>query len=158
MAIKNVEMFIRAHPFFRELEEEHLKTLAGCGSGVSFPAGRTIFRQGEPADQFYLLESGKVAVTLESADRGGVTIQTIEKGGVLGWSWIFPPYVWFFDAKAIEATDALALDARCIRGQCERDHHLGYELMKRFSGLVIDRLQATRVQLMDLYGPGGKTR
>ncbi len=78
--------------------------------------------------------------------------QTVAEGDVLGWSWLFPPYRWVFDAQALELTRALVFDGTCLRGKCEDDHNLGYELMKRFAHVVVQRLQATRLQLLDVYG------
>ena len=79
-------------------------------------------------------------------------IQTIDEGDVLGWSWLFPPYVWHFDVKAVELTRAIAMDGECLRNKCEEDHELGYEIMKRFSHVMVNRLSATRLQLLDIYG------
>jgi hypothetical protein len=81
-----------------------------------------------------------------------MTIDTLEDGDVLGWSWLFPPHKWNFDSRAIALTRALVLDAKCLSGKCEEDHHLGYEMMRRFSAIMVDRLKATRLQLLDLYG------
>jgi CRP/FNR family transcriptional regulator, cyclic AMP receptor protein len=71
---------------------------------------------------------------------------------VLGWSWLFPPYRWHFDASASAETSAVVLDGACLRGKCEDDASLGYRLMKRFAQLIQQRLQETRLQLLDVYG------
>jgi hypothetical protein len=81
-----------------------------------------------------------------------MTIETIGEGEVLGWSWLFPPYRWQFDAQAVGLVRAIAFDGRCLRGKCEEDHDLGYWLMQRFAQVMSQRLQATRLQLLDLYG------
>jgi CRP/FNR family transcriptional regulator, cyclic AMP receptor protein len=81
-----------------------------------------------------------------------LTIQTLGVGEVLGWSWLFPPYRWLFDARTIELTRAIALDGKCLRAKCDEDHHLGYEMVKRFAQVIIERLQASRLQLLDVYG------
>jgi hypothetical protein len=84
--------------------------------------------------------------------RGPIILQTLGEGEVLGWSWLVAPYRWRFDGRAVELTRAIALDGECLRGKCEEDHDLGYELMKRVS-LVMEKLvQATRLQLADVYG------
>ena len=84
--------------------------------------------------------------------RGAIAIDTVGEGDVLGWSWLIPPYHWHFDARAVEPTRAIALDGRCLRGKCDADHELGYELMKRFAQVIEQRLEATRWQLLDVYG------
>jgi CRP-like cAMP-binding protein len=91
-------------------------------------------------------------VELFAPQRGAVAIDTYGEGDVLGWSWLIPPYHWRFDARAIEPTRAISLDARCMRTKCENDHDLGYELMKRFARIIEQRLDATRWQLLDVYG------
>jgi CRP/FNR family cyclic AMP-dependent transcriptional regulator len=139
------------HPFFAGMTPEHLTTVSGCAANAHFPAGKQIFRQLEPADYFYVIREGQIAIDIESADRGIITIQTLGDGDVLGWSWLFPPYVWHFDARATTPTHAVAMDGRCLRAKCDSDPALGYDLMKRFSALVIARLQATRIQLMDIF-------
>ena len=95
-------------------------------------------------------------MTLEiyAPPRGSIIIQTLDEGDVLGWSWLFPPYRWKFSAKAIESTRAIALDGKCLRGKSEEDHDLGYELLKRFARVVQERLDATRLQLINVYEVG----
>lgn len=151
---QHFERILREHPFFNDIPEEHLATLVGCASNVRFKPGSQLFQRGEPADAFYILRSGRVANDIGSLDRGHVTIATLGEGDVLGWSWLFPPYEWHYDARAIEETRAVALDGRCLRGKCETDPALGYELMKRFSAMVIERLKTTQLQLLDIYSRG----
>jgi len=80
-------------------------------------------------------------------------IETLEEGDILGWSWLIPPYLWRFDARIVEPTRAIALDGKCLRMKCDENHDLGYELLKRFAHIVTQRLQATRLQLLDIYAP-----
>ena len=147
-----LEPILAEHPFLKDLKQEHLELLVGCASNVRFEAGAFVFRQGQEANHFYILRDGKVAVELFAPQRGAVAIDTYGEGDVLGWSWLIPPYHWRFDARAIEPTRAIALDARCMRTKCENDHELGYELMKRFARIIEQRLDATRLQLLDVYG------
>jgi CRP-like cAMP-binding protein len=154
MEIRGFESVLREHPFFESMQEEHIKHLAGCASNARFNAGDVLFRQQQEAERFYIVREGRVAVSVEAQDRGPVTIQTLEAGEVLGWSWLFPPYLWNFDAQALETTRVIAMDARCLRGKCEEDPALGYDLMKRFSAILIERLQATRILLTDMFGSG----
>ena len=146
-----VEALITRHPFFHDLQPGYVHELAGCASYVHFDAQVTIFREGEPANRFYIIDNGLVALQVGVPSRGLVPIQTLRTGDVLGWSWLFAPYRWHFDAVAIEPTEALAFDGACLRGQCEVNHELGYQLMERFARIVVDRLQATRLQMLDLY-------
>src|SRR5262249_42533097 len=138
-------------PFFRELPPDAVQLFAGCAKNVRFDAGHVIFREGEDADQFYLLREGKVALEVFTP-QGPTPILTIGAGDALGWSWLVPPYKWRFDARAIETTRAFALDGKCLRGKCDTDPRLGYELLKRIAATIADRLQATRLQMLDVYG------
>jgi CRP-like cAMP-binding protein len=149
-----LEPILAEHPFLKGLEQAHLELLVGCASNVRFEAGAFVFRQGQEANHFYILRDGKVAVELFAPHRGAVAVDTYGEGDVLGWSWLIPPYHWRFDARAVEPTRAIALDARCMRTKCEHDHDLGYELMKRFAKIIEQRLDATRWQLLDVYGVG----
>jgi CRP-like cAMP-binding protein len=111
-----------------------------------------LFREGDPADAFYVVRRGRVALELFVPNRGALTVETIEPGEVVGWSWLFPPYRWHFDGRAVEPVRAIAVDGACLRGKCNADPALGYELMRRFSQVMLERLQATRLRLADLYG------
>ena len=138
--------------FFKDMDPHLLEIIAGFASNVRFGADEWIFQEGEDATNFYLLRHGKVALKAFVPGRGEVTIQTLGADDVLGWSWLFPPYRWHFGARALELTRAIAFDGACLRAKAEENHDLGYELFKRFSQKVIDRLQATRLQLLDVYG------
>jgi CRP/FNR family transcriptional regulator, cyclic AMP receptor protein len=150
--METLEPILAAHPFFRDLDPRHLQLIVSCAANVRFEAGQFLFREGEDANQFYLLRHGTVSVEIFVPQRGALTIQTLREGDVLGWSWLLPPYRWHFDARAVNLTRALALDGKCLRAKCEDDHDLGYELFKRFARLMTERLQATRLQLLDVYG------
>jgi CRP-like cAMP-binding protein len=156
MTIHNLESILAEHPFFAGLDKEYLAIIAGCAKNVTFKAGESIFREGQPADWFYLIRAGHVALDITAPPRGRVTVQTLEAGEVLGWSWLFPPYKWHFGATALEDTRALAMDGKCLRGKCDTDPRMGYELMKRFARVMLERLQGARVQLLDVYGHAGE--
>jgi CRP-like cAMP-binding protein len=149
--MQTIEDILVEHPFFKSLEPAYLQLIAGCGSNVRFNAGDYIFREGEDANHFYIIRYGKVALEVFVPKRGFVTIQTISEGDVVGWSWLFPPYRWFLNARAIEPVRAIALDGKCLRTKCEEDPKLGFELMKRFARIITERLQATRLQVLDVY-------
>jgi CRP-like cAMP-binding protein len=153
--VKGVEELLRDAPCFDGLRPESAELIAGCASNVHFDAGALIFREGEQADAFYLLRHGSVALETHSPARGPVVIETIEAGDVLGWSWLFPPYRWHFDARARTAVRATAFDGECLRGKCAADPVLGYELVSRFAQTLIQRLQWTRLRLLDVYGHAG---
>ena len=150
--METLEPLLSKHPFFEVLHSNYLKTLTGCASNVRFPRGQMIFKEGEEANEFFLIREGRVAIEVFSEARGPVTIQTLGEGEVLGWSWLVPPYYWRFDARAVDEVRALALDGRCLREKCETDPRLGYELLKRFALVITRRLEATRIQLLDVYG------
>jgi CRP/FNR family cyclic AMP-dependent transcriptional regulator len=139
-------------PVFTGLGPDALTLIAGCAQNVGFDADALLFREGEPADTFYVIRRGRVALELHTPERGGVVIETIEPGEVVGWSWLFEPYRWHFDARAVAPVRAIAFDGACLRGKCEDDRELGYELMKRFGQVMIDRMQHARVRLLDVYG------
>jgi len=144
-------------PFFDGLGPAELETVAGCGQNVPFEAGQQLFRQGDAADVFYVVRHGSVAVETFVPARGPMMIETIEAGEVIGWSWLFPPYRWHFDARALTLVRATAFDGACLRGKCDADPALGYVLMTRFAQVLIERLQWTRLRLLDLYGDGNRS-
>ncbi|MBI1978186.1 MAG: cyclic nucleotide-binding domain-containing protein [Candidatus Omnitrophica bacterium] len=150
--METLETIMAKHDFLSRMKKPHLKILSGCASNVVFKPDQYIFHEGERADRFYLIRAGKVAIEIRSPEKDSITIDTVGQGEVIGWSWLVPPYRWHFDARAVELTRAIALDGRCLRTKCERDHDLGYELLKRFTNVVVQRLSATRLQLLDLYG------
>jgi CRP-like cAMP-binding protein len=149
--METLEAILAKHPFFDRLEQRHLDLLVGCASNVRVDAGQFILREGEEANHFYLIRHGKVALEIFAGHRGPITVETLEDGDIVGWSWLFPPYRWRFDARAVEITRAIALDGKCLRTKSEQDHDLGYELLKRFARIVEERLQATRLQMLDVY-------
>lgn len=152
MQMQTLEPYLAEHPFLKGLEPQHLKIIVGCASNVRFNAGQFILCEGEEANNFYIIRHGKVSLEIFTPNRGPITIQTIGEGEVLGWSWLIPPYHWHYDARALELTRAIALDGKCLRTKCEQDHDLGYELLKRFAHIITQRLEATRLQLLDVYG------
>jgi len=139
---------VALHPFLAGMNRSQLTLLTDCAMGVHFNPGQLIFNEGELANRFYLIETGKVV--LESSARAGdpMIIDKVGAGGLLGWSWMFPPYVWHFTARAMEPTNAIFFYGTILREYCERDHSLGYELFKRMSAVMIRRLQAAREKML----------
>ncbi len=149
--MRTIDELIGESQTFAGLEPAQLELIAGCARNEHVDAGTMLLREGEPADQFFLIRHGVVALELD-APSGPLVIQTLGDGEVVGWSWLFAPYRWQMDGRAISDCSLVNFDGACLRGKCEADHELGYQLMSRFAANVIDRLQATRFQLIDVYG------
>jgi CRP-like cAMP-binding protein len=150
--MRSIEQLVAELPTFAGLEPGQLELIAGCGANRVFEAGEYLAREGDPADAFFVVRHGRVALEVAAPGRGALMISTLGEGAVVGWSWLFPPHRWSFDARALERTRTVAFDGACLRGKCEADKALGYELMQRFAAVILDRLQATRLQLLDVYG------
>jgi len=143
---------ISEHSFFHGLGRADLEFLAGCGRNVHFGPGERILSEGDAANTFYILRSGRAALGIFASERGDVVVDTVYGGDVLGWSWLFEPYVWHFDADAVEPVSAVAFDAGCLRTKCENEPRLGYRLAQGFARVMLDRLQSTRLRMLDVYG------
>ena len=150
--MQTIAEFLSEHPFTKELSAAHRELIAGCAQNKGYQPGSYVFREGDPADTFYAIRKGRVAIDVFTPQRGALTIQTVTDGDILGWSWLFPPYRCTFDARVVAATRVVAFDGKCLRGKAESDHELGYQLMKRLSRVFTARLNATRLQLLDVYG------
>jgi len=149
---KGLKKIVRKHPFFADLDKESCDLVCGCARNVRFKPGEFLLREGEDADQIYLLREGRVALEIHAPGGPAITFQTLGPGEVVGVSWLLPPYRWTHDARAVEPVRAISLDAACLRRKCDKDHDLGYEMMMRFMPVLVQRLQATRLQLLDVYG------
>ncbi len=150
--MRMIDELVAASPTFAGLEPAHLELIAGCGRNEHVAAGELLLCEGEAADRFFLIRHGVVALEVDAPGRGAMRIQTLHEGEIVGWSWLFAPFRWAVDGRAVESCRLIAFDAACLRGKCEDDHELGYQLMRRFAAVAIDRLQGTRLQLLDLYG------
>lgn len=151
--IKSMADILAAHPLFAGLDPAITDLLGGCAVNAHFSAGDYLFKAEGPADTFYLLRGGDVALELRMPGRGKLTVQTVHSGHVVGASWILPPYRWRFDARAVDDVRATGVDAACLRKKCDADPSMGYQVMQRFLPIVADRLQSTRLRLLDLYAP-----
>jgi len=147
--METLEPILKAHSFFKDLPAQYFDFILGCASHIVFKDGDVILKEGEQADKFYLIRSGRVAIYIDQPQE--ISIETIKEGDILGWSWLIPPYHYRFSAKAVENTRVVALDGKCLREKCEKNPDLGYELLKRIIGVLTERLEATRVQLLDIY-------
>jgi len=153
--MRTLDALITESPVFKGLLPEQLDLIAGCGKNVVFESGARLFREGDPADTFFLVRHGIVGLDAYVPNRGQVTVETVGAGEIVGWSWFVSPYRWHFTGRAVEDVRAIEFDAACLRTKCETDPALGYDLVTRFSQVIVGRLQATRLQLMDVYGNGG---
>jgi len=154
--IRSLEQELAELPFFADLAPEARALLAGCAKNVQFDTDARLFRTGDAADVFYVLRHGSVGLEAFAPARGPLLIETVGAGEVLGWSWLFPPYRWHFDARALEPVRAVVFDGACLREKCDTDPQLGYALMGRFAQVLIERLQWTRLRLLDVYGRDGR--
>ena len=139
------------HPFVVDLDGDHVEMLISCGKSARFERGEYLARVGEPADAFYLIEFGQVILEIRAPHQGPTFVDKLDAGEALGWSWLVGPPWWHFDARASEPTNVIIMDAHCVRAKCELDHELGYQLLKRFSYLLEERLEATRLRLVELH-------
>jgi CRP-like cAMP-binding protein len=139
-------------PALASLAPGHRETIAACARNRVFQDGELIMREGEPADTFHVIRHGAVALETHGPRRGAVIVETLHDGELLGWSWLVPPYRVAFDCRAIGTTHTIEFDGACLRGKCDADPALGYDLLKLVATVMLDRLQGTRMRLLDLYG------
>jgi CRP-like cAMP-binding protein len=152
----DIAALVAKHPLLAGLPGDGIQQVAGCARNVAFATGILILREGKPASALYLLRRGRVALEVHAPGQGPLMVETLGPGDVLGWSWLFPPYVWHFDARAIQPVGAVEVDGGCLRSKAEADTAFGFELVRRFASVMLERLQATRLRLLDLYGDGPK--
>lgn len=155
MTTTSLDELVGRHPLFAGLSADDLALISACAWNVAFSPGQMLLREGQPADTFYLLRRGRVAIEVHAPAARQMVIETVGPGGCVGWSWLFPPFRWHFDARALDPVGAVAVDGACLRGKAEEDPRLGYALLSRISAVLLDRLQSTRVRLLDLYGAQG---
>ncbi|MGV3757406.1 MAG: cyclic nucleotide-binding domain-containing protein [Verrucomicrobiota bacterium] len=146
-----VRSIIVAHPFFKNLNPHYLHLLMDCASFVQFGPGHDIFREGQQADHFYIINKGSVALETFVPRAGTTTVQIIHAGGALGWSWLYPPYTWQFSARAVDPVEAIAFGAASLLEKAEENHDFGYDLLMRVGSVMLDTLQNTRRKLVEFY-------
>ncbi|WOJ93143.1 cyclic nucleotide-binding domain-containing protein [Congregibacter variabilis] len=152
--MKSIAQELSQHPFFDGLCDDYLQCMLSCSKNTRFPSGRVIATEGSAANEFFVITKGRVALQLHSSPAATLLIQTLDAGDILGWSWLFPPYRWSVEAMAVQDVQVIAVDGSCLRDKCDADPVMGYQLMQRFSRLMSQRIEATRLQLLDLYGQG----
>ncbi|MBK1876237.1 Crp/Fnr family transcriptional regulator [Pelagicoccus mobilis] len=150
--MKELSQLIADHPLFEGIPLEYTEALTSCAQEGEYGEGSFLTLSGSSAETFFIILEGTVSIQVQPPHNSPITILTLGEGDTLGWSWIFPPYAWHFDAHATSPTKVIAFDAESVREKCDQDHELGYKLMKRIAQVMLDRLVATRLQLLDLYG------
>jgi CRP/FNR family transcriptional regulator, cyclic AMP receptor protein len=140
------------HPFFHEFDPHIVRTLVPKASERTYDVGEYLAEEGTPCHEFLLVFEGKVALEIGAADRPRVTVQTVGPGEVVGWSWLVPPYEWRFDARAVKATRVISLDAPTVRHTLDAHPAFGYRFLARLLPVLAERLENTRVQLLDIHG------
>jgi CRP-like cAMP-binding protein len=143
--------FLAAHSFFSDFDKSQLEQINKHSKLVQFNAGAHIFKEGEEASKFYIILKGLVALEVRVPNRGPVVIERIKSNDVLGWSWLNPPNVWNFDARAEEEVTAIEIDGTYLRELIAKDHEFGYKILQRITLVMEDRLQATRHKLLRTY-------
>lgn len=150
--MKHIVEILKEHSFFHGLPAEDIAFIAGCAKNIVFKEEQVIARQGEYADQFYLIREGRVAIAMEIPPQRTFIFRTLGPNDILGFSWLVPPYQWTFTAYAKKITHAIAIHGDCLREKCEKDPRLGFELMKRLVHFLVTGEDASRLQLLDIYG------
>jgi CRP/FNR family transcriptional regulator, cyclic AMP receptor protein len=152
MKIETMEDLLGSYPFFAGLGADAVRLMAGCASNVHLPEGEYLFNEGDDATRFFVVRHGRVSLEVHSPGRGSLIIDSMDDGEVVGWSWLVPPFKYFCDARAATPVSATVLDGACLRGKAEADPELGYQLLKRVTAVMYQRLQSARIRLLDLYG------
>jgi CRP/FNR family cyclic AMP-dependent transcriptional regulator len=155
MSDQSTQSYLSAHEFFSSLGDEALEFLSECSDERVIKKGQILFRQGENADKFYVVRSGRITVQMPAIMGPPLEIQTLGQGQVLGWSWLISPYKWTFQSRAEEDSELLQFDGAAVLARCEQEPKFGYALLKKFAGLMSVRLDAARLKMMDEWNPAG---
>lgn len=146
-----VEQLLAEHPFTSGLTDAQRSLIARGATEQRFEEDSYIFHEHEDADAFYLIVEGSVALKIHVPQLGPIPIQTLSAGQALGWSWLIPPHKWHFDARAFSPVHLIALDGAYLRDLFEVNTDIGFKMLQRITQVLAERLQATRLQLMDVY-------
>lgn len=149
---QSLASIVQAHPFFADLSPDFLEVVACCAANERHPPGAFLLREGGPANKFFLIRDGRVAVEIAAPSRQPIILETLEQGDILGWSWLVPPHRATFDARTQTDVRVLSFDGACLLRKMEAEPRLGYEVLRRFVPVMADRLSACRLQALDLYG------
>ncbi|MGV1037205.1 MAG: cyclic nucleotide-binding domain-containing protein [Candidatus Nanopelagicales bacterium] len=152
MEVKLIDEVLAGHRFFAPLPQEFRGRLAGCSRLIEFEEGEHLVSAGSAANSFFAIRSGRVAIGIQTPNRGLAVIETLHAGDIVGWSWLFPPFRWHFDAVAVRPVRAVELNAQCIRSYLDENPQAGFELVCGLASVMEERLESARMRLIDLYG------
>lgn len=155
MATENIAEILKQSNFFSGLGDRHIEWLARHASDKNFENGKLLARQGDRADQFFLVTEGELVVEVPALTGPSLTITRLGPGDIFGWSWLIEPYKWHFNGRAEESSRVLEFDGAAIMKHCQSDSSFGYELLRRFSGLMGVRLAAAQTTMKEQWAPGG---
>ncbi len=142
-----------AHEFLSGLSARFLNGLVPEAERRELPVGHTIARAGDPAREFFLIEVGKVALEIAAHDRPHLTVLTLGPGEVFGWSWLVAPHLWRVDARAVKPTRVLVVSGTALRRALDAHPTDGYRFLQRLVPILAQRLDATQLQVFDVYRP-----
>jgi len=151
----SIAELVAAHPLLAGLPGDVVTQVAGCARNVAYAPGELLLAEGDAADTLFLVRRGRIAIEIRAPGRGSIVVETLGPGAAVGWSWLFPPYRWQFDARAIDSVGVVAVDGACLRAKADTDDAFGHQLVTRVAAVLLERLQATRIRLLDLYGASG---
>ncbi len=154
MDIQSIQDLLTEHPILGRFDTASRELLVGCARNHHFGAGEMIQTEGDPADLVHVLRKGDVAIEIAAAHLAPVIVETVHGGDILGWGWLIPPYRTMYDARALTEVSCVSLDAACLRGKCDDNPMLGYQMFKYWLPHLAARFRAQRLQVVDLYGEG----
>jgi len=142
---------VLSHPLFRGLAGELQSRVIEGATIREIDSQHLVFHQDKQASELFLVLDGAVDVEIPALVGAPALIQTLGPGSALGWSWMFAPHRWHFDARAAVPTTLLCVDARALRDYCDAHPAQGYELVKRVAAMMMERLDAARQRVIRLY-------
>lgn len=155
MTDASIKQYLSEQPFFAGLAPEFIDFLASCAARRDVGKNEVLFRYDTRAEKFHVLCEGRISIEVAAIEGPPLELQELGPGSVLGWSWLIAPYRWSFQARAEEASEVIEFDGRAVLQRCEEDPKFGYELFKRFSSLMSERLAFARRKMMDEWSPAG---
>ncbi len=153
--MEDLAKLLQELPFFAGMSSGDVDEVVSCATTMSFPAGLHLFHEGEPADRFYVVREGRVALEIYVPSKGALSLDSVEPGEIVGLSWLFSPHRWQMDARAVTDLRVVAIDGDCLRNKCDANPRFGYDLMQRLSRVAQQRMHSARLRLLDLYGRAG---
>lgn len=152
MNAQDFQSLLAKHPFSKDFQPQQIERLAAQARAVTFSPEQVLFGPGDYNTDFYLIVSGRLALEMP-VGRKVLRIQTLSDGDELGFSSLITSRPTTFQARALQRVDALAFDSSRLLEACQADPELGFSLMRQLLLIVSERLDATRLQLMDTYSP-----